>query len=206
MKKAAFIIYTWGTTILFGALIYWLATIPNFQAGDQVSDELLKVIFRMVLYSLFFILLYRSIILTLKSTIDRLASFRSKGEKAEDAEFVLVIETLVVVVTILVCILFGFFEEHVQFYVNGRNGSNTYLIDQGNQTYSKTDKISKVTSSTYINLDAIGESNKDILITTMSVLLTGIVVYSLPVIGELELAIKHKIEEEIRLLRGKKKK
>jgi hypothetical protein len=205
MKKAAFIIYTWGSTVLFGLLIYWLATLPNFQAGDQVSDELIKVIFRMILYSIFFILIYRSIILTLKTTVDRLASYRSKGEKSEDAEFVLIIETLVVIITIVSCILFGFFEEHTQFYVNGRNGNETYLISQNNGNYVKSGQISKVAGATYINLDTIGESTKDILITTMSVLLTGIVVYSLPVIGELEVAIKHKIEQEIKQLRGKKK-
>jgi len=46
---------------------------------------------------------------------------------------------------------------------------------------------------------------KDILVSIMAVLLTGIVVYTLPVIGELEMALKHKFEYEVSLVRKNKK-
>lgn len=160
MKKLSFLIYAWGTTFLFGALIYWLATIPNLDAGEEVTDELVKVVFKMTLYSILFILTYRSIIITLKSTVTRLASWRSKKEKSEDAEFVLIIETLVVIITALGTTLFSVFEEYVQNFVDGRTADV-----------------------------------KDVLISVMAILLTSIVVYSVPVIGELEYAIKHNFQK-----------
>ncbi len=203
MKKAAFILYTWGSTALFAVLIYWLATVPNLQAGPKITDDLMKVIFRMVLYAILFILLYRSIILTMKSTVSRLASYRSKGEKIEDAEFVLIIETLAIIVCIVSCILFAFFEEHAQLYVPGRNGIDTFLVEQ-NGIFQRSENISPIAGATYINLSSVGESTKDILVTTMAVLLTGMVVYSMPVIGELEVAIKHKLEKEFKGSRKKK--
>ena len=162
MKRAAFIVYAWGSTFLFAFLIYWLATLPYLNAGDQVTDELVKVIFRMTLYAIFFILFYRSIIITLKTTVDRLSKWRSKDEEVEDAEFVLIIETLVVIVTILSTTLFSIFEEYTQA----------------------------------LSGDARNAEVKDVLVSVMAILLSAIVVYSMPVIGELEYAIKHKIQKE----------
>lgn len=197
MKRFFFLVYAWGSTALFAALIYWLATIPNLQVGNSMSDDLIKVIFRMVLYAILFILLYRSVIITLKSTVVRLANFRSKNEKIEDAQFVLIIETLVVVLCMVICVLFSFFEEHTQLFTNGRNGAESFLIES-NGEYFKSESISPVSNSTYITLNAINESNKDILISILSVLLTGMVAYSMPVIGELEMAIKHKIQKDLK--------
>jgi len=162
MKRVGFLIYAWGSTFLFAAIIYWLATLPYFQYGTQTSDELLKVIFRMLMYAILFILVYRSIILTLKNTVERLSKYRSKGEESEDAEFVLIIETLSVIITILATILFSTFEVYITNLTPGRHAEL-----------------------------------KDVLVSTMAILLTGIVVYSLPIIGELEMAIKHKIEREV---------
>lgn len=197
MRRLLFVVYAWGSTALFAALIYWLATIPNLQAGNNMSDDLVKVIFRMVLYAILFILLYRSIIITLKSTVVRLAGFRSRNEQFEDAEFVLIIETLVVILCMVISVLFAFFEEHTQLFTAGRNGAESFLIES-NGEYFKSETVSPLSNSTYINLNAINESNKDILISILAVLLTGMVAYSMPVIGELELAIKHKIQRELR--------
>lgn len=197
MKKLAFLLYAWGTTFLFGFLIYWLATIPNLSAGDSVTDEVVKVIFRMVLYAIFFILIYRSIILTLKTTVERLAKWRSKKEEHEDAEFVLIIETLIVILVIFGTITFAFFEEHIQYRVQGRNGENitlaqpTTLPEVGQVTLKDGNVV------TYYKDSVIRESEKDILVSIMSVLLTAIVVYSIPVLGELEVAIKHKLEDGV---------
>lgn len=180
MKKIAFLIYAWGSTVLFGALIIWLATIPNFQAGNLVSDEIIKVVFRIALYSIFFILIYRSIIITLKSTVERLSKWRSRKEEMEDSEFVLIIETLIVVLVSFVTVTFAFVEENVQFQVEGRNRSESSIIAEGN---------------TYVDQRIFNESNKDVLVSVMATLLTAIIVYSIPVIGELEVAIKHKFDE-----------
>jgi hypothetical protein len=183
MKKLAFLMYAWGSTFLFAFIVYWLATIPNLRAGDAVTDEVIKIIFRMTLYAILFVLLYRSIIITLKSSVERLAKWRSRREEVEDSEFVLIIETLVVILVIFVCTTFAFFEQHIQFYTQGRNGSDVVMM-----------KNSAGKEVAYLQQTAIAEANKGILISVMSTLLTAIVVYSIPVIGELEVAIKHKIE------------
>lgn len=169
MKKAAFIIYAWGSTILFAALIYWLATIPYLNAGEKVVDELIKVVFRMSMYAILFILFYRSCIITLKTTVERLSKWRSRQEEIEDTEFVLIIETLVVIITILSTVLFSIFEEYTQFITGGSRNAEI----------------------------------KDVLVSIMASLLTAIVVYSLPVIGELEVAIHHKFVKEVKSLRKK---
>lgn len=197
MKKFLFVIYAWGSTVLFGFLIFWLSTVPNLQAGNELSDDLIKVIFRMVLYAILFILLYRSIIITLKSTVVRLANYRSRNEKFEDSEFVLIIETMAVVICVVSCVAFAFFEEQNQLFTNGRNGTESFLVES-NGEYFKSDNVSPIIDSTYISLNSITEANKDILIALLSSLLTGMVVYSMPVIGELEIALKHKLQREFR--------
>lgn len=169
MKKAAFVLYAWGSTFLFAAVIYWLATLPYLSGGERVMDELIKVIFRLSMYAILFILFYRSCIITLKTTVERLSKWRSKKEEMEDTEFVLIIETMIVIITILATILFSIFEEYTQFVTGGS-------------------RVAEV---------------KDILISVMAALLTAIVVYSMPVIGELEVAIKHKFDEGF--VRTKKK-
>lgn len=188
MKKVAFLMYAWGSTLIFGLLIIWLSTIPNFQAGNLVSDEVIKVIFRMTLYAVLFILIYRSIIITLKTTVERLSKWRSRREVNEDSEFVLIIETLIVLLVIFICSTFAFVEENIQFYTEGRNRAESTLVQD--------DRV-------YIEQSVLTESNKDILVSVMAILLTAIVVYSIPVIGELEIAIKHKFEEERRHLKKK---
>ncbi len=195
MRKLAFILYTWGSTILFSFLVYWLATVPNLHAGnDAVTDEVVKIIFRMTMYAILFILIYRSIILTLKTNVDRLAKWRSKREEMEDNEFVLVIETLVVLVVIFVCTSFAFIEQNVQFYTEGRNGAdNYYVVEQNGRNVA------------YIPAESINEANKGVLVSIMATLITAIVVYSIPVIGELEMGIKHRIEEVMENNKKKRK-
>ncbi len=157
LKKFGHIIYAWGTTLLFAGVIYWVATIPNFDVTTDATNEVVKVVFKMLLYALLFILFYRSIIATLKNTVKRLSGWRSKGEALEDAEFVLIIETMTVIVTILATTLFAIFEEYIQNFVPGRH-----------------------------------PEVRDVLVSVMAILLTALVVYTMPVIGELEVAIKHK--------------
>lgn len=164
-KKTLYYIWIWGSTFLFVGLIIWLAFLPNLDVSKGPNNEPIKVLFRMFLYAMLFVLLYRSIIGTLKTTVGRLAIWHSKREAREDSEFLLIIETLVVVVTIFVCVLISIFDEAIQVYggVEGRTGDI-----------------------------------KDILISTIAVLLTALVVYTMPVIGELEMAIKHKLDRELR--------
>lgn len=173
MRKILFLIWSWGTTFAFAGLIYWIATIPQFQTATGSTDELIKLVYRLLLYAIFFLLLFRAIMATLRSSIARLSKWHSKREAEEDAEFVLIIETLVVTITSLAVMLFAIFEEYIQNFVAGRN-----------------------------------PELKDVLVSIMATLLTGLIVYSMPIIGELEVALNQKLKQELRWLkekRGKKK-
>lgn len=150
-------------------VIYWLATIPNFDVSQDINNEIVKVLFRLILYSFLFLLVYRSLIATFRTTVQRLSHWRSKAEASEDAEFVLIIETLLVIITILLGTVFAGFEEYVQGYITGRAGEI-----------------------------------KDVLVSIMALLLAGLVVYSMPVLGELEMAVKHYYERRTREVKLKK--
>lgn len=156
---------------------------PGFEASTDLSNEVIKALFRMILYSFLFILFYRSLIATFKSSVTRLAHWRSKGEAAEDAEFVLIIETLLVIVSVLATTLFSVFEQFVQVQVPGRSGIDTELV---------SGKLTEVVSIVLRNVSI------DVLLSVMAVLLSALIVYSIPVIGELEMAIKHYYEHSKR--------
>lgn len=159
-KKVAYYIWIWGSTIVFSALVLSLSFLPNLDVSSGSTNEALKVLFRMFLYAMLFVLIYRAVIGTLKNSVQRLAVWHSRREAKEDSEFLLIIETLVVIVTIFVTVLISIFDEAIQQYagVEGRSGDI-----------------------------------KDILVSTMAVLLTALIVYTMPVIGELEMAIRHKL-------------
>lgn len=159
MKQYFYLAYAWGSVFLYGAFILWIATIPELNAvADSTLNETIKIIYRITLYALFFVLTYRALIITLKNAVSRLSVWHSKDEKAEDAEFVLIIESLIVVVTVLLCVIFATFEEYIQYFVDGRNAQLA-----------------------------------DVLVSGISVLLTGIVVYSTPIISEFEFVLKDKL-------------
>lgn len=168
MKNFYLIVYSWGTTVLYIVFLLWLATIPNL--GN--NNELVKVVYRLILYTLLYILIYRSLIILLKSTVSRLAAWRSKREKIEDAEFVLIIETLVVIISILASILVAIADESIQ----------TFFLEEGQRTTEV----------------------KDILISSMAIFLTSLVVYTTPVIGEFEIAIKEWFQNGVKKLRNGK--
>jgi hypothetical protein len=166
-NTATYLIWAWGSTFAFAAIIYWLATTPNITSANA-GDEVIKTAFRMLLYAVLFLLLYRSIIATLRNTVSRLSAWRSKGEAAEDAEFVLIIETFVVIVTLLATVLFSIFEEYVQQFVPNRQAEP-----------------------------------KDVLVSIMAVLLTALIVYTMPAVGELEVALKQKFGQEKAFVKSK---
>jgi|GEM_PF-4969408 len=167
MKSLAFIAWSWGTTFIFAALVYWTSTLPNI-TSVSAGDEVIKAAFRMLLYSVLFLLVYRSFIATLRSTVSRLSTWRSKSEAVEDAEFTLIIETLLVITTTLLGILFAVFVEYAQQFTAGR--------------------IADV---------------KDVLVSIMAILLTALVVYTMPAVGELEVAIAQKLKQEAKFIKKK---
>jgi hypothetical protein len=180
----------------------WLSQQPNLSSGgNSITDEIIKVSFRMTLYAIFFVLVYRSFILTLKNTVSRLAKWRSKREQEEDHEFVFIIETLIVILTIFITISFSFVEEISQIGVQGRNHSNFGTVEC---SILNTD-TGTIKNEECIVISSFNEANKDILVSIMSVLLTAIVVYAIPVIGEFEVALNNKLVSGIDKFRKRKK-
>lgn len=174
-NKIGHLIWVWLTTAVFAGFIFYISREPNFSIYGDATDEALKVLFRMIMYGILFILLYRSMIASLRNTVRRLSGWHTRREAVEDAQFALIIETLLVVLCILACIIFAVFEELSQNYVTGRN------------IYP-------------------GDAERDILVSTMAVLLSALIVYSIPALGELEVALKHRINEEWKSLGARRKK
>ncbi len=165
IKNYSYILWCWFTTIAFFAIVIATALISDLQS-NTAGEEVVKVAFRMLLYAVTFILLYRSIIATLRASVSRLAKWRNRSEAAEDAEFVLIIETLVVIISIVVMVLLAVSEVFISGFQPGR-------------------------------VNEVQEQLRDILVSIMSILLTALVVYTIPAIGELEFAIKRKLEKEL---------
>lgn len=161
-KKYGYLLWCWGSTIFVGAIIIGIALTANLNSADT-GEEVVKVAFRMLLYAMLFILLYRAIIASLRSSVTRLAKWRNKPEAEEDAEFVLIIETLAIIVTILSTTIFAATEEFLQLYTEGRQADI-----------------------------------KDVLVSVMAILLTALISYTIPAVGELEFAVKRKLDKELK--------
>lgn len=163
LKTTFFYIYVWFSTVFFVVGIFWLATIPSISESisvDNTTNEVIKFLYKITLYFLLNLIIYRAFIITLKNTVSRLAFWHSKKEKAEDFEFVLIIEILLVICSSLIAIIIAFIDELIQSQVYGR--------------------FTEV---------------KDILISVLGILISAVTVYAIPVIGELEVAIKHKLSK-----------
>jgi hypothetical protein len=161
IKKLFFYLYVWLSVVIFIIGIFWLATLPSISqsiSSDNSTNEIVKTVYRFTLYFLLNLVVYRAFIITLKNTVSRLAFWHSKKEKAEDFEFVLIIEILLVMTSALISIIVALIDELIQLQIFGR-----------------TTEI------------------KDLLLSVMGVLCSSVIVYSIPVLGELEVALKHKL-------------
>lgn len=162
MKKAAFLIYAWSSTFIFGGLILWMATVPEFSIEYEEADVAIKVALRITLYFILFLLIYRSLLASLRNIVYRLSKWRSKRERVEDAEFVLIIETLLIIISVLVAIIVSIADKWIQ-----------------------TNEISSNSSYHF----------EDLFVSLIGILLSATITYILPVIGELEYGVKHRVEE-----------
>lgn len=166
IRITLFYFYVWFSTVIFIAGIFWLATIPSISESistDSTISEVVKILYKLTIYFLLNLIIYRAFIITLKNTVSRLSFWHSKKEKAEDFEFVLIIEILLVICSSLIAVIVAFIDELIQSQIYGR--------------------FTEV---------------KDILIGVLGILISAVTVYTIPVIGELEVAIKHKLSRIIK--------
>src|SRR5690554_5405742 len=120
-RRIAYIIYAWGSTLLLVGVMFWLATLPDLGEESGEYSELIKILYRLVLYAFLFLLTYRSLLATFRITVGRLSKWHSKKEMAEDRVFVLIIETLLVIIAVLGSTIVAIIEEYIQNFVEGRN-------------------------------------------------------------------------------------
>jgi hypothetical protein len=127
-KNNIFILYNWLTVAVWATIILLISMIPDLDIQGTAVNWTFTSIGYALMYALLFLLLLRAILATLRLKVGRLMYFRSKGEKAEDHEFALITEFLVVMVTFLSCILFSCFEEYVRNMTPGRVGDISDIL------------------------------------------------------------------------------
>ncbi len=108
-KKLTILSYiiSWIITLLTISMILWFfhLSMPN--------ERFLNNLLYFVTFFILQIILFRALIGTSRLTIEQLAFFTSKREKKEDKEFVLIIETLLLFISILINIILAL----TNFYV-----------------------------------------------------------------------------------------
>jgi len=100
-KRILFILYNWATVILWALLLFWFSSIGT----DSISKDYSKTLEYFTYFfgfGMLLLLTFRAHLSTFRLTVERLAFSRSKKEKQEDSEFVLIIETLLLANSILI--------------------------------------------------------------------------------------------------------
>ncbi|MBD3280751.1 hypothetical protein GF389_04480 [Candidatus Dojkabacteria bacterium] len=99
MKKLVFTLYTWVTFSAFTLFLLYFSTLENIEVQYDLSKTLEYTTYFFA-FGFLSILLFRALVYSLRFSVDRLSKAQNRQEKTEDAEFRLIIETLLVVITI----------------------------------------------------------------------------------------------------------
>jgi len=70
-----------------------------------------------------FLLIFRALLATTRSQVDRLMYYKSKREQAEDREFAYMTEFLLFLIALLLTLVAGILDEYIQSGVPGRIGA-----------------------------------------------------------------------------------
>lgn len=123
MKERWFILYSWGTTIAWYVFIWFASSITRLDYEGFYANWIINSIGYQLAYALLFLLVFRSILVTLRLKVERLMYWKSKREKAEDQEFAKVVELLIMLLTFSLCIILAIVDEYHQTQVFGRIAS-----------------------------------------------------------------------------------
>ncbi|MBN1331608.1 hypothetical protein JW978_01845 [Candidatus Dojkabacteria bacterium] len=99
MRKLLFTAYIWLSYLAFGIFIIYFSRIPDLATKHNYSAALESVTYFFA-FGFSSLLFFRAVVYTLKFSVDRLSKARNQKERAEDAEFRLIVETLLVFLTI----------------------------------------------------------------------------------------------------------
>lgn len=128
LNRIIYIIYIWFTVVLWAGVIWWISSIPRLSLVETDWETIGRVISHMLAFGFLFLLTYRALLTTFKFRIERLAFWRSKKEESEDSQFVFIVETLLLIIAILMCVLYGVVDEYHQGFVEGREGTLRDLL------------------------------------------------------------------------------
>lgn len=127
-KKISFFIYLYSTIVAWIAVIFWFSSLENLQYNYteySLSLERATYFFAFIILN---ILIFRTLIATFRSIIDKLSFARSKRERKEDKEFTVITETLLLLISILASIIIVLINQYILIEIQGREGDIPLLI------------------------------------------------------------------------------
>lgn len=101
MKNLSNIITSWAVFFSLVIFVIYFSSIENLGTRYNYSLEFERVTF-FVIFGIMTVFCFRNLILTFKFTVDKLSQSKSKREDKEDDEFRLIIETLLLIISILI--------------------------------------------------------------------------------------------------------
>jgi hypothetical protein len=128
LNRLIYSIYIWSTVFVWTGVIWWLSSIPKLTLVETDAEMAIRVVMQMLEFGFLFLLTYRALLTTFKFRVERLAFWRSKKEESEDMQFVFIVETLLLIIAILLCVIYGGVDEYHQTFVDGRDGSIRDLL------------------------------------------------------------------------------
>ncbi len=117
LNRTIYLFYLWGSAILWMGFIWWLSSIPRLSLAGNETEPLLRAGGQLLAFGFLFLLIYRALLTTFKFKVERLAFWRSKKEQSEDTEFVFIVETLLLFISVLLSILYAMVDEYHQSLV-----------------------------------------------------------------------------------------
>ncbi|HEC64275.1 MAG TPA: hypothetical protein ENI23_03175 [bacterium] len=120
-NQSIYILYNWVTVILWAGFIWWMSSIPKIILVESDSEVIIKTVGHMLSFGFLFLLIYRTLLTTFKFKVERLAFWRTRQERTEDAQFVFIVETLLLAISILLSVLYAIGDEYHQIFVDGKS-------------------------------------------------------------------------------------
>ncbi len=104
------IIINWLVTTFLIFVILWFSDPRNLNIG---ANKLLTNLTYFITFFMLQLLMFRALINTFRFTIDKLTFAKSKREKIEDSYFLLITETLIIIISILSNFIIALINFHI---------------------------------------------------------------------------------------------
>lgn len=121
-RKTLFIAYLYMTVFIGIVVIFWFSTLNNLIIYKQDLSLTVERITYFIAFGFLQILIFRALIGTFRLTVDKLSFSRNKQERAEDREFRLIVETLIMTNAVLISTIVAIANDYVLRNTPGREG------------------------------------------------------------------------------------